>query len=98
MQAGQLTIANSNVAQVSGSARAGNLGGWITRLFGCWHREMSRPFSHQGHAYRSCLHCGARRQFNLRNWEMQGEFYYYQPNRGQLQKMAGLAVVGGSAN
>ena len=37
---------------------------------------MSRPFSRDGRAYRSCLNCGAQRQFNLGNWKMTGSFYY----------------------
>jgi hypothetical protein len=53
--------------------------GWWTRLFGCWHKEMSRPFTDQGQTFRSCVDCGARRQFNLRRWEMQGDFYYGLP-------------------
>jgi hypothetical protein len=40
---------------------------------------MSRPFSRGGRAYRSCTHCGAQRQFNLGNWQMQGDFYYNKP-------------------
>ena len=54
-------------------------GSWFARLFGCWHKEMSRPFTDQGQTYRPCLDCGARRQFNLRRWEMQGDFYYRVP-------------------
>jgi hypothetical protein len=54
----------------------GGIGHWVTRLFGCWHKEMSRPFSSQGQTYRTCLDCGASRRFNLRSWEMQGDFYY----------------------
>ena len=56
-------------------------GGWLARVFGCWHKEMSRPFTDQGQTYRTCLDCGARRQFNLRRWEMQGDFYYGLPSR-----------------
>jgi hypothetical protein len=54
----------------------GAIGNLMARVFGCWHREMSRPFSSQGQTYRTCLHCGARRQFNLGRWEMQGRYYY----------------------
>lgn len=60
----------------------GAIGDLITRLFGCWHKEMSRPFSSQGQTYRSCLTCGARRQFNLGRWKMQGGFYYRLPRKG----------------
>jgi hypothetical protein len=65
---------NSNVNRRTQSGR--ERGNWIARLFGCWHREMSRPFSIQGQTYRTCLDCGARRQFNLGRWEMTGDFYY----------------------
>jgi hypothetical protein len=45
---------------------------------------MSRPFSRDGRSYRSCLNCGAQRQFNLGNWEMQGGFYYGNPQAHQI--------------
>jgi hypothetical protein len=54
----------------------GGIGNLVTRLLGCWHREMSRPFSRDGQAHRTCLSCGASRKFNVGRWEMQGEFYY----------------------
>lgn len=50
--------------------------GWLTRIFGCWHREMSRPFTFSDDSYRVCLECGARRRFNPRTWEMTGPYYY----------------------
>ena len=52
------------------------IGGLMARVFGCWHADLSRPFSRGGRAYRKCLNCGAQRRFNLGNWEMQGKFYY----------------------
>jgi hypothetical protein len=75
-----------NVTEISGGSSSKNtgLGGWITRLFGCRHREMSRPFSLHGQTYRSCVDCGARRQFNVGQWKMQGDFYYRQPSVNQL--------------
>ena len=45
-------------------------------IFGCQHREMSRPFSRQGETYRVCITCGARRQFDARKWNLQGPFYF----------------------
>ena len=54
---------------------------WVTRVLGCWHKDMSRPFSSQGQTYRVCVRCGARRPFNLASWEMQGDFYYSVPTR-----------------
>jgi hypothetical protein len=54
----------------------GGIGTLVTRLLGCWHRDLSRPFSRDGQSYRTCLHCGASRKFHVGRWEMQGEFYY----------------------
>jgi hypothetical protein len=71
------------------SAPSAAFGGWFTRVFGCWHKEMSRPFTDQ-ETYRTCLDCGARRQFNLRRWEMQGDFYYGLPTSKYLRPLNGL--------
>lgn len=54
---------------------------WLTRVFGCWHREMSRPFTLREHSYRVCLECGAQRKFDPQSWEMTGPFYYEQAAR-----------------
>jgi len=29
-------------------------------LFGCWHRNLSRPFALSGWAYEVCLNCGKK--------------------------------------
>ncbi len=79
MHISQVLLENKNAAQQAASFPAGGIGGWLTKLFGCRHKEISRPFSIQGQAYRTCLDCGARRQFNLNRWEMQGHFYYRLP-------------------
>ena len=76
MQAGPLTITNPNVGQLNVSSVTGKLSTLMARVFGCWHAELSRPFSRDGKAYRSCVNCGAQREFNLGNWEMEGNFYY----------------------
>ena len=44
-------------------------------LFFCWHRKMSRPFTRDGETYRVCLRCGARRQFDLEQWQTKGDYY-----------------------
>jgi len=46
------------------------------RIFGCWHLNMSRPFSRGNESYRTCVACGARRRFDLERWKMVGSFYY----------------------
>jgi len=48
----------------------------VKRIFGCWHREMSLPFSRDHESYRACVACGARRRFDLERWTTVGSFYY----------------------
>ena len=50
--------------------------GLLGKIFGCWHEDMSRPFSHEKIAYRSCLKCGARKQFDSETLETHGAFYF----------------------
>ncbi|MGI9036364.1 MAG: hypothetical protein ACR2GD_10045 [Pyrinomonadaceae bacterium] len=50
--------------------------GLAAKLFGCWHDDLSRPFTHGKIAYRSCLKCGARKQFNPETLETYGSFYF----------------------
>ncbi len=82
--AAELTIANPTVAPIHTSSISNRISNLMARVFGCRHAEMSRPFSRDGRAYRSCLNCGAQRQFNLGNWEMTGGFYYGQPQRHHI--------------
>jgi hypothetical protein len=57
-----------------------SLGRWLAELFGCQHKEMSRPFSRHGETYRVCIACGARRQFDGQTWNSAGP-YYFKPAR-----------------
>ncbi len=50
--------------------------GVFGKLFGCWHKEMSRPFTGKSGSYRSCLNCGARKKFDTENFKTLGTFYY----------------------
>ena len=98
MQVNQLTIKSfPSTVQMNASAIPEGLSttvqGWFNRLIGCWHSEMSRPFSHQGQGYRVCVNCGAQRKFSLKSWEMQGEFYYSKPNTKAFRVLNGLAAV-----
>lgn len=93
MQAGELTIANFNVGHIDPSSVTGKIGNFMARVFGCWHVELSRPFSRDGRAYRSCLKCGAQRQFDLGNWQMQGQFYYGKPSTQQNHSFDSFAAV-----
>jgi hypothetical protein len=56
-----------------------SLKSFANRVFGCWHRELSRPFTRQGQTFRTCLGCGARREFDLGKWETKGRFYRVSP-------------------
>ncbi len=57
----------------------GNKIGIVGKLFGCWHKRMTRPFSDRNSSYRSCLECGARRKFDTQSFKTSGAFYF--PNR-----------------
>jgi len=50
--------------------------GLFGKVFGCWHEKLSRPFSQEKIAYRSCLECGARKQFDSETLETHGAFYF----------------------
>jgi hypothetical protein len=50
--------------------------GFIASLFGCWHEELSRPFTDNEGSYRVCLECGARRMFDTESFKTLGRFYY----------------------
>ena len=47
----------------------------VTGVFGCWHRQLSLPFTRGTETYRTCVSCGARRRFDLDQWTMVGDFY-----------------------
>lgn len=47
----------------------------IARIFSCWHRRMSRPFTRDGRTYRACLRCGVQRRFDLEQWKTKGHYY-----------------------
>ncbi|MDQ3713489.1 MAG: hypothetical protein M3388_14880, partial [Acidobacteriota bacterium] len=52
----------------------GNKIGLFGKLFGCWHRNLTRPFTVENASYRSCLRCGARKQFDPKTLETFGSF------------------------
>lgn len=55
--------------------RFGQTKDMLKRIFGCWHLEMSLPFTRDGETYRTCVVCGARRRFDLERWMTVGPFY-----------------------
>lgn len=50
--------------------------GIFASLFGCWHKQLSRPFTHGKESYRACLHCGARQKFDAEKMKTTRKFYY----------------------
>jgi hypothetical protein len=77
MQTAQITLKQYGHGAFDNlNASTAIISNWLTRLFGCWHREMSRPFTLEGESYRTCLDCGARRRFDPGRWQMVGDFYY----------------------
>jgi hypothetical protein len=88
----QVAVSMEKRGAAAGNPSGGAIGSLVARVFGCWHRDMSRPFSEQGQTYKTCLSCGARRQFNLRRWEMQGDFYYRLPTSTYFRPLNGLAT------
>ena len=88
MQNAQATLSHySNSKAVDLRGVGPILAEWLTRLFGCWHTEMSRPFTHHSETYRACLGCGARRQFDPVRWEMVGAYYYSKSSAGDLYRI-----------
>jgi hypothetical protein len=60
------------------STRLAPITGLFRRAFGCWHLQMSLPFTRDSETYRTCVSCGARRRFDLDQWAMVGDFYHPQ--------------------
>ncbi len=50
--------------------------GIFSKIFGCWHKQLTRPFTNRKASYRACLNCGARKQFDTENLRTFGTFYY----------------------
>lgn len=53
--------------------------GFIDKLFGCRHRNVSRPFTKGKVSYRVCIECGARKRFETSSFKTVGSFYYAPP-------------------
>jgi len=50
--------------------------GLLAKIFGCWHKKISRPFTIGSDSYRACLNCGARKHFDPRTLKTFGSFHY----------------------
>ena len=66
----------TEVATFSNDRVFGEKIGIMGKLFGCWHKELSRPFSNRKSSYRACLNCGAMKRFDTENLKTFGPFYY----------------------
>jgi hypothetical protein len=60
------------------------IGNAYRRVFGCWHLDMSRPFTREGNTYCVCLDCGARRNFDLKTWKMTGPYTLDTPKKSYI--------------
>jgi hypothetical protein len=58
--------------------------GFLAGLFGCRHKELTRPFTVGQNTHRSCTDCGAWRDFNPDTLETYGKFYYPMPETYQV--------------
>lgn len=67
-------IAKETINRTNGvfGEKIGIFGAWL----GCWHSDLSRPFTNAKESYRACLRCGARRHFNAETLTTFGSFYY----------------------
>ncbi len=50
--------------------------GLFGKIFGCWHKTLTRPFTNRNASYRACLDCGARRHFSPETLKTFGPFHY----------------------
>ena len=71
----EAVLQETRVDQAGLTARINRLNNVFKRVLGCWHRRMSLPFTRGNETYRTCVDCGARRQFDLEQWRMVGAFY-----------------------
>ena len=49
--------------------------GLLSRILGCSHKNMSRPFKEGKTGYKTCLNCGARSPFDSVTFKSDGKFY-----------------------
>ncbi|MEJ7849179.1 MAG: hypothetical protein WKF92_13940 [Pyrinomonadaceae bacterium] len=73
---------NKNLAAVAKAVRSedafGKKIGIFGKLFGCWHKNLTRPFTNDKLSYQACLDCGARRKFDLSSFKVSRAFYFPQ--------------------
>ena len=75
----QGVLEQNRIAQSIINRTEGEFGGKIGlfgKIFGCWHKRLTRPFTNRNASYRACLDCGARRRFNPETLKTFGPFHY----------------------
>ena len=60
----------------SSEAFRGRKIGFVGRIFGCWHKRLTRPITSESTTYQACLECGARKRFDAGTFRSSGSFYY----------------------
>ena len=70
----QNKIAESIINRTDGAF--GKRIGIVGKVFGCWHNNLTRPFTNQSGSYRACLNCGARKPFDTQTLKTFDSFYY----------------------
>ena len=70
----QNRIAEAYITRTDGAF--GSKIGIFGKIFGCWHKQLSRPFTSSNGSYRACLNCGARKHFDTQSLRTSGPFYY----------------------
>ncbi len=70
----QNQVAEAYITRTNGAF--GSKIGVIGKIFGCWHKQLSRPFTNRNASYRACLNCGARKHFDSGSLKTSGPFHY----------------------
>ena len=75
----QLTLEQNRIAASLINRTEGSFGkpiGIIGKLFGCWHKNLTKPITSRRSTYRACVECGARREFDTTEFRSTGPFCY----------------------
>lgn len=75
----QAVLEQNYIAKKVNSRTDGSFGkkiGILVSLFGCWHKQLSRPFTNGRESYRACLQCGARQKFDAEQMKTTRSFYF----------------------
>lgn len=75
----QLVLEQNRIAEATIDRTDENFGhkiGLLAKIFGCWHKQISRPFTIGKDSYRACLDCGARKPFDPQTLKTFGSFHY----------------------